>query len=479
MSRCFHSARAGVLSLLWLCLLLHGCASVSRSSREASRFVSGMKESFDQTPGQLLENNAAGGSLGRYFIASPPIAALKRDWLRQGLELKLKKRKIFPKLNVQFFNQSYIGEKNLDIKNITEGGLSFQYKIEDLLFYGASVSLADRELNRIVLRIRQAIQNEIMKMKKLKLKKEYINEALKLSGQALNISATGAEIARIGALNDGTGEELLKKLEWEENENTFRQAVERELFNLDICELEIKESFNVSDSGSLNENLFLSPQVEENERVVKNALVDHSGFKLAWSKRIDVKEAEGDLAAREIELSSSSYVWLKYIGISMGYGKYYVFKDNDFSRINFRVTLNVPVLDYGETRSIKEMARQDRDQTQQRIQALARKINADISSEVKKLGFLEKELAIEEANLGRNEKLLETFKLRFAGNRAADLLLQKKMELELTKMQLKYREKRYLRDTQKLEIDLMLGILSDPKVETSIIDEIIDFWQKG
>lgn len=483
MRRCLRWYWARVIFLLWLCLWLHGCSSVNRASGAASRFMSEIEDSFDpqagQSPGQTPGSGIAGDSLGRYFIAAPEVAALKRDWLRQGLELKLKKRKIFPKLNVQFFNQSYIGENNLQIKNITEGGLSFNYKIEDLLFYGAGVGLADWQLNHVVLRIRKAIQNKILEMKQLQLKKGYIKETLGLSEQALAISVAGAEIARIQALNDVRGEQWLNKMEWEENENTFRQAVERELFNQDLCELEIRESFHVSDSSLLNENLLLNAQADENTRIVENALNDHAGFKMAWSNRIEVREAEAELAAKEIELGSSSLAWFKFLAISMGYGKYYVFKDNDFARFNFRVSLNVPLLDFGETSSIRVMARQDRDQARQRIQALAQKIDSELTQEVKKFRFLEKELEIEEANLTRHEKMMETIQLKFAGERAAELLLQKKMELELTKLKIRCREQRYRRDTQELTIHFLLGSLSDPKVEASIIDEIIDFWQKG
>jgi hypothetical protein len=136
-------------------------------------------------------------------------------------------------------------------------------------------------------------------------------------------------------------------------------------------------------------------------------------------------------------------------------------------------------LDFGETKSIKEMARQDRDHVRQRINSLARKINTEIVSEVKRFQFQKKDMEMEEAYLSNHEKSIEIFNLRFSGNNSGDLLRRKKMELDMIRLRLKYQEKLYLYETQKLKLQLILGILVKKEVESSISDEIIEFWQKG
>jgi hypothetical protein len=468
--------------LILLCLWLNGCASVSRAAQDADRFMKETEHSVAADAGQPAAARDKGGagliSAGRYFASCPEIAAWKRDWLRQGLELKLKKRRIFPKLNVQFANQSYIAENSLQVKNITEGGLAIQYKVEDLLYYSAGVSLAEWQLNRVLLRIRKALQDEIVAVKKRRLKQEYVQEALDLCRQSLAIASAGAEIAGLDALNDPGGEKTLRKMEWQSQESALRQAVERDRFNLEMCRSEYRESAAGIDGREWNEGLFSKPAADEAKRTVLDALADHAGFKLAWGKRVDVMEAEAELAAREVELASAGLAWFKFLAVSVGFGKYYVFKDNDFARFNLRLSLNFPVLDYGETGSIRKMARQDRDHAQQRILALARKLHAELDAEVRRMFFLQDEWENERDGLRKQEGLLQALRLEFAARGASGLLLLKKMELDLAERRRRCREQRYQCDLQELQVHFLLGVVVDAQTETSIIDEIIDVWQK-
>ena len=387
--------RAAVLSLCVVMTCFYwGCISTARPTLSKEKFMNSVymneiKPVVDGTEETGETNISFQRALELAVMQDENLTLLYFSWKKDLLDLKQARSMRFPRLNLQVFNETYYSNDEKEIKNITDGGLLLQYNLLDLLFQRDKISLQKAASERSLIKGRIEVQNIFFTLLTRLMEIEYHLDEVKLREKALQYAEDGLTIwerlAKEGRIK------TVSAWRWTNDVQDAREQYEEAKSRLQFSRRSLKYMLGKINSGDirvLDAGAFM-PEItryRDLEIKVPEAVKD------AWSHRYEVKLAEINLFLSETELLKSKMSWLKYFRISLGFGRFFVFREGERANITLNTSLLFPLLDLGDTKRIRKKAEIDRDMARMRAVSLAGKMSREVREAVDKVDIFKRRL---------------------------------------------------------------------------------------
>jgi len=346
------------------------------------------------------------------------LALLYFSWKKDLLDLKQARSMLFPRVNLRAFNETYYSNEDRKIKNNIDGGLLLQYNLVNLLFQRDKISIRKVVSERSLIKGRIEVQNIFFRLLVLLMEIEYNREEVKLREKAQQYAKDGLTISKQLARGGRIKPRITWK--WDNDVQETREKYQEAKADLECSQRSLKYILGKINPGNvnvLNAGTFMPPidRYQNLEIKIPEAITD------AWNLRYEVKLAELNLFLSEMELLKSKMSWLNYFRVSVGFGRFFIYRDNERANIILNTSISFPILDLGDSKRIKKKAEIDRGVARVKAVNLARKISMEVREAVEKFGILKRRLLLVENMQKRVNRQKEIVKRSIESNQAAPL----------------------------------------------------------
>jgi outer membrane protein TolC len=371
-----------------------GCLSTGRPTLSKEKFMKSVymneiKPALDKTGGSGDLKISFQGALELSVLNDENLALHYYSWKKDLLDLKQARSMRFPRVNLQVFNETYYSDEDRKIKNNIDGGLLLQYNLVNLLFQRDNISIQKAASERSIIKGRIEVQNIFFRLLTRLMEIEYHLDEVKLREKALQYANDGLTIweqfAKEGRIRTASA------WRWTNDVQDAREKYEEAKSSLAFSQRSLKYMLGKINAGHIevsNAEAFMPgiSHYRDMDIKVPDAVKD------AWAHRYEVKLAEIDLFLSEMALLKSKISWLKYFRISLGFGRFFIFRDDERANVTLNTSLLFPVLDLGDTKRIKKKAKIDRDMARVRAVNLARKISREVREAVDRVDIFKRRL---------------------------------------------------------------------------------------
>ena len=400
-----------------------GCMSIGRPTLSKEKFMkrvymNEIKPVLDKT-GETEELNISfQRALELSVLNDEDLALLYFSWKKDLLDLKQARSMLFPRVNLRAFNETYYSNEDRKIKNNIDGGLLLQYNLVNLLFQRDKISIRKVVSERSLIKGRIEVQNIFFRLLVLLMEIEYNREEVKLREKAQQYAKDGLTISKQLARGGRIKPRITWK--WDNDVQETREKYQEAKADLECSQRSLKYMLGKINPGNvdvLNAGTFMPPidRYQNLEIKIPEAITD------AWNLRYEVKLAELNLFLSEMELLKSKMSWLTYIRVSVGFGRFFIYRDNERANIILNTSISFPILDLGDSKRIKKKAEIDRGVARVKAVNLARKISMEVREAVEKFGILKRRLLLVENMQKRVNRQKEIVKRSIESNQAAPL----------------------------------------------------------
>lgn len=400
-----------------------GCMSTGRPTLSKEKFMkrvymNEIKPVLDKT-GETEELNISfQRALELSVLNDEDLALLYFSWKKDLLDLKQARSMLFPRVNLRAFNETYYSNEDRKIKNNIDGGLLLQYNLVNLLFQRDKISIRKVVSERSLIKGRIEVQNIFFRLLVLLMEIEYNREEVKLREKAQQYAKDGLTISKQLARGGRIKPRITWK--WDNDVQETREKYQEAKADLECSQRSLKYMLGKINPGNvdvLNAGTFMPPidRYQNLEIKIPEAITD------AWNLRYEVKLAELNLFLSEMELLKSKMSWLNYFRVSVGFGRFFIYRDNERANIILNTSISFPILDLGDSKRIKKKAEIDRGVARVKAVNLARKISMEVREAVEKFGILKRRLLLVENMQKRVNRQKEIVKRSIESNQAAPL----------------------------------------------------------
>ncbi len=400
-----------------------GCLSTGRPTLSKEKFMKSVyMNEIKPVPDKTGETEELKFSFQRALELSvlndENLALLYFSWKKDLLDLKQARSMLLPRVNLQVFNETYYSNEDRKIKNNIDGGLLLQYNLVNLLFQRDKISIQKVASERSLIKGRMEVQNIFFRLLALLMEIEYSLEEVKLREKAQQYAKDGLtiseQLARGGRIKPGI------TWKWDNDVQETREKYQEAKNDLEFSQRSLKYMLGKINPGNvdvLNAGTFMPPidRYQNLEIKIPEAITD------AWNLRYEVKLAEINLFLSEMELLKSKMSWLNYFRVSAGFGRFFIYRDNERANITLNTSISFPILDLGDSKQIKKKAEIDRDIARVKAVNLARKISMEVREAVEKFDILKRRLLDVENMQKRVNRQKEIVKRLIESNQAVPL----------------------------------------------------------
>lgn len=332
---------------------------------------------------------------------------IRFSWQKDNLDLKQARSMILPRVILQLYNETYYSNSEKKIKDNLDGGLMFQYNFLNLFFQGGHISLKKAALQSSLIKGKIEIRNLFFRFLLLLMEIEHNRKEVELAKELLKYATDGLtlseRLAKTGQIKPG------EIWTWNHHVTDARERLDKEKSHLEYLQRSLKFMLgktNCRNIEVLNVQKFI-PEIQEfNKQEIKlpKLILD------AWQKRDEVKLAEINLFISEMSLAKSKLSWLNYFRISLGLGRFFIYRDGDRANFTLNTSIALPILDMGDTKRLKKKAEIERNFCRTRVKNLARLISREAREAVEKIKALKSSTLNSEKMVQRMEEQGEVIK---------------------------------------------------------------------
>lgn len=414
-------------ALLSLCVVTAcfywGCMSARGPVLSKEKF---MKSVYMNEIEPLLAETGAGGDLKISFqralelsvLQDENLALLYFSWKKDVLNLKQARSMRFPRVSLQVFNQTYYNNEERKINNTIDGGLLLQYNLLNLLFQRDNISLQKAAGEKSLIKGKIEVRNIYFRLLTRLMEIEYHSNEVKLREKALKYAGDGSTIwgrlAKEGRIKPGAARHWDNEVQ--DALEKYRDAENRLAFSLRSLKYMLGR-VNHGNIEVLNAAAFMPETGDYRNLEIKIP----EAVKDAWNFRYEVKLAEIDLFLSEMKLLKSKMSWLNYFRVSVGFGRFFIYREGERANVTLNTSLLFPILDLGDAKRVKKKAGIDRDMARVKAVNLARKISRQVQEAVEKVDILKRRLNGAGDMLKRANRQKEMVKRLIQRNRAESL----------------------------------------------------------
>jgi len=373
-SRCL---LAGCLAILFSS---SACSVVGKTNSSVNDFLKGMYEreksaylGTTNISGQKITNFEE--ALERSVLASEDISLLALSWKKDLLMYEQAKSQLFPRFSLSAFNRTFFSNESQRIRNIVDGGIVVDYNFAELLVFSDVVAIEREIVKKNILHSEIAIQKTYEKLLTLLLEIDLYSRIANLYEKEESALRDGLAAVE---KSYGLGRSSLTEVwNWRALLRTAAEKLEESRRN---C-LQVKQALaslvgqggeaeiTISDFQNYSPDISSTPEIG-------TKLAD--ALDSAWKNRSEIRLAEIDLLLSEIAYAKSKKHWTDYFRISLGFGKYYDYRYDEYANFSINTSISLPLFHFGDVRRKELTAQLERDAKRTMITGLARKIMADV-----------------------------------------------------------------------------------------------------
>jgi outer membrane protein TolC len=378
------------LFLLLLACFLAGCMSAAKSHQSKENFLN--RVYLNEIKPELQKQEEARDiqipvekALELSAMQDENLNLIRLGWKKNRLDLKQTRSLLFPRIQLQVYNETYYSNTEKKIKDNIDGGLMLQYNFLNLLFQGGQISIKKAALQSSLIKGRIEIRNLFYRLLLLLMEIDYNLREVELGKKLLKYSKDGLTLSQKLA-KEGR---IHPRDTWTWNHTIYdaREGYEEAKNRLEFSQRKLKYLMGKSNRAKievLNKEKYI-PQINPN---------DHLNHKLpdiiseSWKKRMEVKLEGINLFMSEMKLVKSKLSWLNYFRISLGFGRFFIYRDDDRANVSLSTSIVLPIFDMGDAKRKRKKAEIDRDMSRTRITNLARNISREAREAVEKVRML-------------------------------------------------------------------------------------------
>jgi len=398
------------------------------------------------------------------------LSLIRFSWKKDKIDLKQARSLIFPRVKLQIFNETYYSNSEKKIKDNIDGGLMFQYNFLNLLFQGGHISIKKAALQSSIIKGRIEIQNLFLRFLLILMERDYNIKEIELSENFLKYATGGLalseRLAKEGRIKPG------ETWTWSHYVYDARERYEEAKNRLEFLQRSIKFMLGKTNSGKI-EVLNVKRFIPEIDRFHKQEIKIPGVILEAWQQRNEVKLAEVTLFMSEMKLVKSKLGWLNYFRISLGFGRFFIYRDDDRANVTLNTSITLPIFDMGDAKRIKKKAEIDRDISRTRVKNLARIISREVREAVEKVKTLKSSTLNSEKMVQRMKQQKEIVKRLIKLNQAEvlDLYLAR---IACLNARQKYHHTCFELKKAIVQLKKVRGALVNPELEEKLIKKMLE-----
>ncbi|MCP4215474.1 MAG: TolC family protein, partial [bacterium] len=430
----FTPKAGGVSLLVFLMLLVHGgCMSSGRVNRTKEAFMKQVYQQEIQAAVSTEDSKARTLSFQKALESAirndETLAILHLNWQKDNIDLKQAHSMLFPRLKLRVSNETYYGKKDKKLKNNIDAGFLLEYNVLNLLFQRDNISIRRSLANGSIIKGKIQVRNIYSRLMTLMLEIDTNLRETALRKKALSFALGGQQIAKrleeTGKLKQGASwrwDNSVKEAEAKQTEARHALSKTRRLLKYMVGTLS-SGAVEISDTSEA------APQIADYKAAVINkqkAIID------AWNHRHEVKLAELDLFMAEMQLLKTKRNWLNFFKVSLGVGRFFIYRDVEQANITLNTTVALPILDMGDMKRTKKKAALDRDMARVKAKHLARRISREVREALDHFTLVREKLEAAENILKKakvREKMMNSL-LRLGRATSLDLFTTRVAALE-------------------------------------------------
>jgi outer membrane protein TolC len=396
------------------------------------------------------------------------LALLYFSWKKDRLNLAQARSMLFPRVNLRVLNETYYSKESGRVKNNIDGGVQLQYNLLNVLFQRDNISVETAAAQQSILKGRIEVRRIFSRLLTLLMELEFYRDEVRLREKALQYAQDAltvcGQLAGQGKITPGAA------WKWSDNVLHARENLRDASHRLGVSQRSLKYMLGKIDAGKVDvtgAGEFLPPldNLPDEEINIAGAIGD------AWNRRHEVKLAELNLFLAEMKLLKSKLSWLNYFRISLGFGRFYIYRDAELSNITLNTSIALPILDLGDARRVRKKAEIDRDMARVKAVNLARSLAAEVGEAVENAVLFKQALedasAARERFNGQEQMVKRLIQLDQAG--PLDLYAARLASLEAG---IRYHRARFQYRQAAVHLQEVRGALLDRDTEETLMDKL-------
>lgn len=297
-------------------------------------------------------------------------------------------------------------------------GLVLRYDLTQAIFYKDAVAVSE-------LKLRQAAEHKAKLVKKLynelilllcemdyeTRKKDCLEAALIIAEKALKSAS------RLGV---STSDDLKRLRELESNVNQYSRLIKTNRLVLKRLNEKLSHMMGLQYGSNIT--------ITDTQQYLPgysgsdiSAPVTATVLRQVWNHNNDIEIEKNNLFLAEMKILEAKRRRLPRVNASVGFGDMHLDMDDDFAAIIPRLSVSVPLFDFGDIRRLIEKREKERDIVKIRLLSKLRKMAGELSDATLNLQLAWEAIQAAEKDLSREKKNVQEQKSLFDAKRA-DLL---------------------------------------------------------
>jgi outer membrane protein TolC len=370
----------------WLALALAGplswagCSFFHRADASIKDFSRGIYEKTraayaGASPAQALGDASFEDTLRTAVLASQDLPPLRTTWEKDRLLYQQAKTKIWPRISVNLYDRTFLNPAEGSAHSILDGGIAVDYNVLDLFFTADLVAAESRTVAKDLIRAQGFVQSSGDQLLATLLEID-LNDRLRPLYEDLRAAAAGGRAEAERALAAGSAG-ALELLTWDKAvlDAEDRAADSRAEGARARRRLGSLLGWGGEPGGAVRDFRSFIPAAPTEP---PSETPPPDSLEQAWQNRGEVKMAEADLLVAELDLSRVKNSWTDYFRLSLGLGKYYDYRSNQYAGLSVGASFSLPIFDMGDRRRKIKAAELERDAKRAGIETAGRKITDEV-----------------------------------------------------------------------------------------------------
>ncbi|MDD8026035.1 MAG: TolC family protein [Acidobacteriota bacterium] len=361
-------------------LAMAGCSVFPRVDASIKEFSRGVYEKTRAaeaaaTAPAVPEGVSFEEALRMMVRASPDLPPLRAAWEKDRLLYQQAKTKVYPRISANVNDRTVFSPATGSTHSILDGGIGIDYNVMDLFFASDLTAAEKQTVAKDLTRGRGFVQSSGEQLLAALLEID-LNGRLRPLYEGLRSSAAGGRAEAERALAAGTIG-ALDFLAWDKAVQNAEERVAEGRADSLRARRRLGALLGVGGEPALAVRDFRGfVPSEPADSPAETAPAD--SLDRAWRNRGEVQMAEIDLLVAEVDVARIKNSWTDYFRISLGLGKYYDYRSNEYAGLSVNASFSLPIFDLGDRRRKIKAAEIERDAKRAGIEAAGRRIADEI-----------------------------------------------------------------------------------------------------